>query len=93
MENPDAVLNVGICYLNGFGTQQDKSKSVQYFQQAIDMGNINALVFLGLCYEYGDGVPKDITKALELYQQGASMGDSDAKDEFKRLKSSEINHV
>ena len=71
---PDAVMQLGLCYLYGHGTATDEKQAAELFQQAASEGNIRAMNELGLCYEAGRGVEKDIHRAAELYRQAAQSG-------------------
>lgn len=71
---PDAVMQLGLCYMYGHGTATDEKQAAELFQQAASAGNIRAMNELGLCYEAGRGVEKDIHRAAELYRQAAQSG-------------------
>ena len=45
---PDAVMQLGLCYLYGHGTATDEKQAAELFQQAASAGNIRAMNELGL---------------------------------------------
>lgn len=63
---PDIISNLGWCYLNGLGVEEDFKKAFQYFQQAYELGSLLANNHLGLCYLNGWGVDVDREKAIQL---------------------------
>jgi TPR repeat protein len=46
LESDSARMKLGECFRNGYGTEQDLRRAVQYFEQA-SKGNKEALVCLG----------------------------------------------
>lgn len=62
---------VGMCYLNGDGTQKDEQKSFEYFKRSALQGNEEAQYWLGVAYEYGVGTSVDPKQAIEWYQKSA----------------------
>ena len=57
---------------------QNKTKAIQQFQQASDLGNTDAKFNLAVCYEKGDGVAQDKTKAIQLFQKASDLGNTSA---------------
>ena len=53
-----AQTNLGWCYYNGNGVEQDFTKAVEWYQKAAEQGEISAQTKMGLCYENGRGVEK-----------------------------------
>ena len=58
-----AQYNLGLCYGNGQGVEEDYEKAVFWFEKAANQGYAEAQYFLGWCYENGIGVKKDLKKA------------------------------
>ncbi|MBE5738723.1 MAG: sel1 repeat family protein [Clostridiales bacterium] len=48
MGNDRAMCNVAMCYLDGYGVEQDFESAAKYYKQAADLGNVKAM------YRYGD---------------------------------------
>ena len=57
--------------MNGEGVTKDKQKSIDLYQRASDLGNMDAMADIGNMYLFGDGVEQDYTKAAEYYQPAA----------------------
>jgi WD40 repeat protein/TPR repeat protein len=64
----------------------DYNNARDWFQKAVDAGNVRAMYCLGYLYEHGQGVPQDYSKARQWYQKAADAGDNDAKQALLRLK-------
>jgi WD40 repeat protein/TPR repeat protein len=64
----------------------DYNNARDWFQKAVDAGNVRAMYCLGYLYEHGQGVPQDYSKARQWYQKAADAGDNDAKQTLLRLK-------
>jgi curved DNA-binding protein CbpA len=47
-QQPDALLNLGKCYLNGEGISRDETKGLGFIRQAAKLGNKEAQGFVGL---------------------------------------------
>ena len=62
-------------YHQGSGVKEDKTKAVEFFKRAADLGESLSCCNLATAYLYGEGVEKNIEKALYYYQIGASKGD------------------
>ena len=62
-----ALKNVADCYYYGWGTTQNYTKAIEWYNKAIDTGDCDAMVRLGLCYMVGNGVAKDYKKSEELF--------------------------
>ncbi|GBB88932.1 hypothetical protein RclHR1_15550002 [Rhizophagus clarus] len=68
------IVLLGNLYNLGIGTNINKSKMIELFQIATNLGNNIAQRDLGVCYQYGIGVEKDYNKAFELYKKSAEGG-------------------
>jgi TPR repeat protein len=67
-----AMMNLGRLYAAGNGLPLDYRQAANWFERAIEAGDIQAPLGLGLLYERGNGVPRDTKKAMELYYQSAA---------------------
>ena len=76
------LCNLGICYFNGIGVEQDDSMGVQYFEQSVMAKRYDSSFLIGSnigfegiyktladCYEEGRGVLQDKAKSL-MYLEG-----------------------
>ncbi len=69
-----AMVELGMCYLQGMGTAKNEEKAVKYFRAAIKANESNGKLDLGYCYEYGLGVKKDPAEAVRWYRAAAEEG-------------------
>lgn len=55
---------------------KDYTKAREWFQKAIDMGNMEAMWGMGCLYEDGHGVPFNKQKAIDYWIKGAEAGNT-----------------
>ncbi|GEM_PF-4130510 len=79
-EKEDAVAlnNLGCCYLDGDGTEENVKKAIKCFEAAISKGDDLAKINLADCYSIGNGVRANAKKAFNLYSQAAENGNPTA---------------
>jgi len=74
-----AQCELGACYENGEGVEEDVEKAVGLYTKAAAQGHAQAQCNLGLCYEEGKGIGKDIAMAVALYKKAAGQGNAQAQ--------------
>ena len=79
LNNPDTLLMLGRCYLNGDGVRKDTGEAVKCFRKAAEQGNAEAQRLLGECYAKGDGVEKNMEEAVRWYRKAAEQGHAAAQ--------------
>lgn len=65
LDEINAIKEVGICYLEGDGVEQDYTKARKYLIKALALGNLYAATSLYNIYYKGLGVTKNKKRALE----------------------------
>ena len=68
---PEAITELGYCYLMGIGTTANPQKGFEYIQKAAAMGYSNAQIKEGNCFYSGLGTHQDYKKAVESYKKAA----------------------
>lgn len=82
----EAVINLGLCYLQGKGVEKNSKEAVKCFAKAAKRTNSGVAYYnLGLCYENGFGVRKDYKKAIEAYGKAVENGESAGLVAIKNL--------
>ncbi len=76
----EAQLELGDCYYNGRGVNQDYTEAVKWYQTAAEQGHAKAQFYLGVCYDNGEGVRQDYEEAVKWYRKAAEQGD--ASDQY-----------
>ena len=66
-----AQNNLGHCYAEGIGVEQDHAQAVLWYRKAAEQGNTWAQHNLGCCYEEGRGVEQDHAQAVLWYHKAA----------------------
>lgn len=56
---------------------KDYSKSIEYFQKAVRLGDKNGMYNLSYCYKHGYGVKKDQSESNEYYEKALKIGQPD----------------
>ena len=81
-----AIINIGLCYLQGKGVKEDKKEGFRCFKEAVKTSNSGVGYFnLGICYENGLGVRKNYKKAIEMYGKAVENGESAALASIKNV--------
>lgn len=71
-----AIINIGLCYLQGKGVERNPKEAVKCFKEAARTANSGIAYYnLGICYENGFGVRKDFKKAIEAYKNATEYGE------------------
>ena len=80
--NAEAMLELGLHYLDGNDTEQNAEIAAQWFRNAAEAGNVEAQRRLAICCKRGIGLPVDII-AYEIWmEKAASAGDVEAQLEL-----------
>lgn len=86
-----AQFNLGNCYCNGQGVQQDYQLAVQWYMKAAEQGDSDAQFNLGFCYENGYGVQPNGEQAKYWYELAANQGQQDAINRLEQVDNSNDN--
>lgn len=62
-------FNLGECYYNGDGVEQDLTLAAKWYEKAAERGHKFAQNSIGKCYYYGKGVEEDNEKAVYWYKK------------------------
>jgi TPR repeat protein len=72
----EAQRDLGVCYQDGTGVQQDYGEAVKWCRKAAEQGDDLAQYGLGCRYAKGQGVEKDQAEAYKWMLLAAAQGDS-----------------
>ena len=75
-----AQTDLGYCYSEGLGVEQDRAAAVEWFRKAAKQGYVYAQTNLGICYYEGLGVERDYAAAVKWYRKAAEQGDPKAQN-------------
>lgn len=72
-------------YYGRNGVEKDRSKALEYYKQASELGNADAAYNVGMCAKLGMGCQKNLDAASFNFYQAAKLGHERAFDELKAL--------
>ena len=85
--DPNGFINLGTCYLSGFGCQRDLGMAFACFKAAAEAGHPEGMDNVSACYQFGHGVKKDSELCLLWAMRGrAARGDEAAEKWLKDRK-------
>ena len=73
-----AKFNLGMCYLNGIGTEENPAESFSLLKKSADLGHSEAMLFVGSMYLNGVGVIQNKTAAGTWFKKSADAGNTEA---------------
>lgn len=77
--NAEAKYNLGLCYFEGEGTEEDDSQAFFWWCHAAEEGVAKAYMSLAACYQYGLGTPENGALAVQWFEKAAESGNFKAK--------------
>ena len=77
--SPVAQRQLGVCYANGYGVEQDYLEAVRWYRKSAEQGDAEGQKELGLCYAKGKGVERDYSEAVRWYRKSAEQGNSEGQ--------------
>ena len=85
--DPNGFINLGTCYLRGYGCERDVGMAFACFKAAADAGHPEGMDNVSACYQFGHGVAKDAELSLLWAMRGrAARGDEAAMQWLRRRK-------
>lgn len=86
-KDPNGYINLGTCYLRGFGCKMDMGLAFLCFKAAADAGHPEGMDNLSECYRFGYGVEKDPRLSLDWTMRArAARGDKAAAEWLEKGK-------
>lgn len=71
----EGQYNLGVCYEQGDGVQQDFKQAVYWYKKAAEQGHAKAQYNLGVCIYNGYGTESNHAEAARLFRLSAEQGD------------------
>ncbi len=72
--HPAALNLLGMMYELGRGVARDPARSVVYYRQAAEKGDVHAQFNLAVSYDTGVGIPMNFQQAVKWYRRAADQG-------------------
>lgn len=89
---PDALHDLGLCYLKGEGVPKDMDKDFFLMQRSAKQGNMQAQYNMGVIYRMS-GSEKDMEKALYWYRLSVNQGYEQAVDFLNQYEDGNVNRT
>ncbi len=70
----EAMSQIGGMYYLGNGVEQDYVKAAEWYEKAVNQGNISAMTVLGTQYLLGTGTEENKLEAAKWFQKAADLG-------------------
>ena len=85
--DPNGYINLGTCYLRGFGCSQDMAMAFECFKSAAEAGHPEGMDNVSACYQFGHGVAPNTELSLFWAMRGrAARGDEAAAKWLRERK-------
>lgn len=79
-KDPNGYINLGTCYLRGFGCKEDMELAFFCFKAAAEAGHPEGMDNVSACYQFGHGVKMDAERSLYWKMRGrVARGDKAAE--------------
>ena len=78
-EEAEEWNTMGNAYFEGKLVEKDYKKAVEFWEKAVELGNIEAHNGLAICYMFAYGVDRDYAKAFKLNEVAAEAGVANAQ--------------
>ena len=82
--DPNGFVNLGACYLQGLGCQQDMAMAFQCYRSAAEAGHPEAMDNLSAMYQFGHGVEKNTELSLFWGMRGRAVRGDEAAAKWLR---------
>ena len=69
--NARGQYNLGVCYNDGIGVEQDDNEAIKWYRLSAEKGYSRAQHNLGICYYKGVGVEQDYLEAVKWLRKAA----------------------
>lgn len=76
--NADAEMQLGKCYFEGQGVQENKTEALRWIEKAAEQGIVEAQMMVGISYWNGMNVKMDEKKGVEGFRKAAKQGEPGA---------------
>lgn len=84
LRDPNGFINLGTCYLRGFGCKQDMALAFECFRSAAELGHPEGMDNMAACYQFGHGVEKNTERSLYWTMRGRAVRGDMAAEKWLR---------
>lgn len=90
-KDSESELNLGLCYIVGYGCVKDYEKAVIYISNAAKNEIAVAQYIMGVCCDNGIGTEQDTERAIYWYKEAAEKGVPEAQCDYAIACSAQNN--
>ena len=91
MGDSEAHFPLGLCYMNGKGTEEDSEMAYHHFYEAHYSDDYDGTALLGFCYFFGIGTEQNQDKGIEFLNLAKNNGSDWGKYFLKQIKKRKRN--
>jgi len=84
--DPTAWMELGGCYLDGYGVSRNEEQAAACFETAANLNQPGAQFYLGRCYHHGIGVSRDLALAEGWFLRAKRGGNAQAEGHLAQLR-------
>jgi TPR repeat protein len=84
--DPNGFVNLGTCYLKGFGCERDMEMAFRCYQAAAELGHPEAMDNMSAAYQFGHGVERSASKSLYWAMRARSLRGDKSATEWLRTR-------
>ncbi len=84
MGSVEAQANLGVMYVNGWGTAKDPAKAVSLWKEGAELGDPVSMLFFAQALSEGRGTAKDKASATQWFVSAAKKGNGPAREWCKK---------
>ena len=82
--DPNGFINLGTCYLRGFGCKQDRGLAFACYKAAAEAGHPEGMDNVSACYQFGQGVKRNSELCLLWAMRGRAARGDEAAEKWLR---------
>ncbi|MBN2895655.1 MAG: sel1 repeat family protein [Campylobacterales bacterium] len=84
--NADAAFLIALSYEQGSHTERNETKSLEWYEKAAELGDVDAMMMSGWRHYKGEGCTPSLEHARRWFEQAEALGEKEASALLRLLK-------